>query len=141
MVMKDMRSNARVRLLNVRNVTNNNTVFGTVFDTSEYELGLMIAVLVRDYTNGTFNFTIDEADNLAFNNPVSILEGSEKLMGTLAELELTTGNPDGIPIPTIGLVSTLRYVRVNIVPTNVGVGGIVAIIAIQTGEYKPVVDE
>lgn len=136
MAIKDIRSNLLV-LPSIAVVTGNGTTNGTSIDTANNELGLMFAVGAFNYTDGTYNFVLEESDTGAFAGEETAVP-VESLIGTLAGLALTAASITGVAQPTIGVFSNLRFVRLNTVATGVTTGADVITSVIQKAETMPV---
>ena len=79
MAIKDIRSSIEVRLALVdTNITSNTTTTGSSIDTSQFELGLMFAVDVRAYTDGTYTFSIETADDTGFTVNLTEIKSGRK---------------------------------------------------------------
>jgi len=85
MSVKDIRSNLRVKAANVAVVSGNGTTNGISLDTANHELGTMFTPSLGNFTDGVYNFTLEESATGAFGGEeVAITDGSDKLIGTLA---------------------------------------------------------
>lgn len=142
MTIKDIRSRTRVMPANIRGVTSNAFVTGVTIDTLEFEFGLMFATFARDFTDGTYVFELQESENEDFTGPTTtdIVDNSPKLIGSLLGLGLTSSSVDGSILSTLGVISTLRYIRMNIRPSGVSIGAIIVVYGFQMGEYLPLVN-
>ena len=70
---------------------------------------------------------------------VAIIDGSDKLIGTLAGLTLTAAVAEGDVLPSIGVISNLQFLQFNVVATDVTTGADVTVIVTEKGEEMPVV--
>ena len=139
MSVKDIRSNLEVRAANVAVVTGNGTTNGVSIDTKDHELGTMFNTSVGNYTDGTYNFTLEESATGAFGGEeVAIVDGSDKLIGTLAGLVLTAATANNGVMPSIGVISNLQFLRLNTVATVVTTGADVLATVTQKAENMPV---
>lgn len=138
MAVKDIRSNLQEQLAILAAVSTNTTTNGFIFDTANFELGLMFAVSLTAFTDGAYNFTLEESSDAGMSGAVAVTD-ADKLIGTLAGLALTAVTAEGDILPTVGVISTLRYVRLNVVSTGVTSGATVVAVATQMGEEMPVV--
>lgn len=110
-------------------------VVGTILDTAEFELGLMFTVNVAEYSDGGYSLTLEESDDSNMAGAVQIT--GDKLIGSLPVISAAIAS--GEEIPTVGVISNLRYVRTTI--TTVGSlenGATVSVVATQKTEYMPV---
>jgi len=70
MAVQDIRSNIKQNIALTVPVTGNGTTNGFAIDTADFELGLMFNVLVSNFTDGSYTFTLEESDDSAFTSPV-----------------------------------------------------------------------
>ena len=138
MAVQDIRSNLQQNVALTAAVTGNGTTNGFAIDTAAFELGLMFNVLVNDFTDGAYAFTLEESVDAAFTVPVAIVDGSDKLIGTLAGLAATAASVSGAKLNTIGLFSNLQFVRLNVVATGVTTGAGIVSVVTQKAEIMPV---
>lgn len=141
MSVQDIRSNLLVITALQAQIVGNVFASGIVIDTAHNELGTMFDIQApnADYTDGTYTLSIQESEEQGFGNFTEILEGSDKLIGTLAGMVLSSGTPIGSVLQTIGVISTLRYVRVGLTGSSVTTGALLIMNCTQKGELKPVV--
>ncbi len=139
MAVQDIRSNIKQDVALTVAVTGNGTTNGFSVDTADYELGLMFSVLVNNFTDGSYTFTLEESDDSAFTSPVAIVDGDDKLIGTLAGLTATAASASGSTLSTIGLISNLQFVRLNVVAAGVTTGADIVSVVSQKAELMPVV--
>lgn len=138
MAVKDIRSDLQQNIALTAAVTGNGTTDGFAIDTAEFELGLMFSVLVNNFTDGSYTFTLEESVDSAFTVPVAIIDGSDKLIGTLAGLTATAASVSGAILNTIGVISNLQFVRLNVVAAVVTAGADIVSVATQKAENMPV---
>ena len=136
MAVKDIRSDLKVSLALEANITTDTTTAGAIFDTAQYELGLMFAVAATGYTAGTYTLLIEESDDsgLSGSNVVS----GDQLIGSLPAVSAIT--VDGADYATVGVISNKRFVRASIVSTSSGAGAFINVTAIQKAENMPFVE-
>lgn len=139
MAVKDIRSDIQQNIALTVAVTGNGTTNGFAIDTADFELGLMFNVLVNNFTDGSYAFTLEESVDSAFTVPVAIVDGSDKLIGTLAGLTATAASVSGAILNTIGVISNLQFVRLNVVAASVSTGADIVSVVSQKGEVMPVV--
>ena len=142
MAVRDIRSNLQPSAGNIAAVTGNGTTNGVSIDTSHFELGLMFAISVGNYTDGTYNVTLEESDTGAFGGEETAITDSadaNRLIGTLAGMAVSAAQSNGDVLPTVGLISNKQFVRMNVVATSVTTGADVLITVTQKGEEMPVV--
>lgn len=139
MSVKDIRSDIQQNIALTVAVTGNGTTNGFAIDTADFELGLMFNVLVNNFSDGSYAFTLEESVDSAFSSPVAIVDGSDKLIGTLAGLTATAASVSGAILNTIGVISNLQFVRLNVVATGASTGADIVSVVSQKGEVMPVV--
>ena len=140
MAVKDIRSNLQHTVANAAAVTGDGTTTGVAVDTQAFELGLMFTSSVSNYTDGTYNFTLQSADDSAFTvNLTNHVDGDDNMIGTLAGMTQTAANANSDVLKTVGLFSNRQFVRMNVVATVVTTGADVTVIATEKGENMPVV--
>ena len=140
MSVKDIRSTLETRAANVAVISGNGTTNGQSIDTADHELGTMFTTTLGNFTDGDYNFTLDESDTGAFGGEeVAIVDGSDKLIGTLAGLVLDAATSNNDVLPSLGVISNKRFLRLNAVATNVSTGADVLALVTQMGEEMPTV--
>lgn len=141
MAVKDIRSELRVTAGNVAVVTGNGTTNGVGVDTADFELGLMISTAALNFTDGTYDFTFEESDTGAFAGEETAITDADpdRLIGTIAGLQLTAGTANSDVLPTLGIISNKRFVRANAVASSVTTGADILVMFTEMGEESPVV--
>ena len=135
MAVKDIKSNLLQSLALVPGViATDTTTAGAIFDTADNELGLMFGVNVSAYTDGTYTLLLEESDDSGMSGAVAIT--GDKLIGTLPAVSAAIAS--GATIPTVGVISNLRYVRASIVSSSTSTGATAEVIATQKAELMPV---
>ncbi len=136
MAVNDIRSNLkRTIVMSTVITTDTTTVTGTILDTANYELGLMFDALSPSYTDGTYTLQIVESDDSGMSG--STVVTGDKLIGPLPVV--SAGIAQGTDLDTVGVISTKRYVRANVVSTATSSGATIEISATQKAENMPVV--
>lgn len=140
MAIKDIRSNLEVRLaLADTNISSNTTTTGSSIDTSQFELGLMFAVDVRAYTDGTYTFSIETADDTGFSvNLNEIKTGDDNFLEGSAGVALSAVTAAGAKVLTIGAFGNQKFARIKIVSTVVTTGADLSVRVMQAAENSPV---
>ena len=136
MAVKDIRSNVIQNNGFFATVASDTTTAGAIFDTADYELGLMFALGAFNYTDGTYTLLLEESSDAGMAGATVI--GStdpDQLIGTLPVVTAATAL--GAEFGTVGVISNLRYVRASIVSTGTTTGSDVAVIVTQVAEEMP----
>lgn len=139
MAVNDIRSNLKQTVAVTQAVTTSTTdINGTPIDTANYELGLMFSLSVPVLSAGTLAVELFESDTelTTVNTGTPILNGSEKLIGTLPTAAAATPTGEGDDLLTVGVISNLRYVRAQVVTT--ASTGTFTVLATQKAEVMPV---
>ena len=139
MAVNDIRSDIQNSVALTAAISTDTTTNGSAIDTADFEGGLMFTVALNNFTDGTYNFTLQEATDSAFTTPVAIIDGSDKMIGTLAALTLTAASVTNTVLLNVGVISNLQFVRLNCVSTSTSTGADVLVICSQKGENMPVV--
>lgn len=117
-------------------IATNTTTYSAAIDTAEI-LACMFTFAATAYTDGTYAFTVEEADDVAFTvNVNEILPADDKWQGAKpgATPELTAVTADGDILNKIGVFSTRRYIRLKIVSTATTTGATINANAVQSLE-------
>lgn len=136
MAVKDIRSDLKVSLALEAEITSDTTTAGAIFDTADFELGLMFAVASTTYTDGTYTLLIEESDDSGMAGAVAVT--GDKLIGSLPAVSAVTA--DGADYATVGIISNLRFVRASLVSTSTTTGAFLNVTAIQKAENMPFVE-
>lgn len=134
MAVKDIRSQLLQILSGIVAVVADGTTDGEIIDTADNELGLMFSVNISNFTDGVYDLILRESDDAGFASS-SIISG-DKLIGDITGLSAATAA--GAPMPTVGVISNLRYVRAVVQASGVTTGADVTVICTQKTEYAPV---
>tara|TARA_R110000772_G_C13310322_1_gene440410 strand:- start:16524 stop:16949 length:426 start_codon:yes stop_codon:yes gene_type:complete len=140
MAVNDIRSNLSVRLaLASVAISTNTTTTGSAIDTSGHELGLMFAVDVSAYTDGTYTLSIETADDSGFSvNLEEIVTGDANFLEGADGVALTAVTAVGAKCLTVGAFGNRKFARIKIVSTAVTTGATVSARVVQAAEYSPV---
>ncbi len=134
-MLRDIRSDL-VSDLGFYTYCDSDTTFaGQIVDTAHYESGLMFGFIAGDIDDGTYTPLIEESD--AANMAGATVVPTSSLIGTIAGATMTVTASVGDPLPTIGVTTSKRYVRVSIVATGTTDGGIISFITTKMPELKP----
>jgi hypothetical protein len=136
MAVKDIKSQLQANVAFVGNIATDTTTNGNILDNANFDMGLMFIVQSSSYTDGTYNFTIEEGDDAGLADASAV--SGDQLIGNLADLEITGASAGGSVLNSIGVFSNKRYVRINIVSTATTSGADIEVIAMQAAEIVPV---
>lgn len=135
MAVKDIRSNLKQSVALTAIIATNTTTNGAVIDTADFELGLMYALDITAFTDGTYTLLLEEDDLLAFSSPSTI--SGDQLIGTLPVASAAT--TQGSDLGTVGVISNKQFVRASIVSAGTSTGATANVIVTQKAENMPVV--
>lgn len=116
-------------------IATDTTTAGAIFDTADYELGFMVGLFAAAYTDGTYTVLIEESEDAGMSGAVTV--SSDKIIGTLADLTVTAVAALGDVIPTVGVFSNLRYIRVSIVSVSTSTGATIILPVTEAAELVP----
>lgn len=139
MSVKDIRSNLQQNVALTAAVTGNGTTNGAIIDTANFELGLMFNTFVNGFTDGSYTFTLEEDDVVGFGTATAIVDGDDRLIGTLAGLAVSAASASGAILNTLGVIGTKQFVSLNVVAAGVTTGADIVSVVTQKGEVMPVV--
>lgn len=139
MATRDMRSDIQVRLVFEAAITSDTTTDATAVDTADFDMGVTFAMMASDFTDGEYQLQFEDSpDNITF-APVA----AEKIIGPndpVIALTDATAIDGTERLKTVGVFSTDRYVKAQIVSTGVTTGADIEVMAILGGEQNPVAD-
>jgi hypothetical protein len=136
MAVKDLRSGLQSNLVMAQNITSDTTTNGTILDTRNFDLGIVFTIYASAYTDGTYDITIEEDDDVTMATAVAV--SSDQLIGQLSDMQVTAVATEGDKLGTIGVFGNKRYLRLNVVSTSVTTGADIQVVAMQKAELKPV---
>ena len=139
MAVKDIASNLESTVAFSNVFSGNGTVPGAVIDTADFELGLMFALNIVVFSGGNFTVELYESDVdtiTAAGTGTQIVNGSDKLIGSLPTA-ITGVDAEGDILPKFGVISNLRFVRVDVIGAG-SADGTVSMVATQKAENMPV---
>lgn len=128
----DIRSDLKQNLALSATIATDTTTAGAIIDTADYELGLMFAVMANNYTDGTYNFTLEHGLDPALSDAVPI--PTDNIIGLLSDLALTAEDAAGDKLNTVGVFGNKRYVRINAVSTITTLGSDIVAVVTQAAE-------
>lgn len=140
MAINDIRSNLKVNLaLASVAISSDTTTTGVSIDTSQFELGLMFAVDISAYTDGTFTLSIETADDTGFSvNLTEIKTGDDNFLEGADGVALTAVTAVGDKVLTVGAFGNRKFARIKIVSTGTSSGATLSARVIQAAENSPV---
>lgn len=133
MAVQDIRSNLKQSLGIYGAIASNTTTVGAIFDTADYELGLMFGMAATAYTDGTYDLLIEESDDAGMAGATTVM--GDQLIGSLPSVTAAVSNGDDLA--TVGVISNKRYIRVSVVSTGTTTGATLLVIATQKAEVMP----
>lgn len=135
MSLKDIRSDLKQTLVQKATISTDTTTVGSIIDTADFNLGLMLAVIASAYADGTYTLLIEESDDSGMSGAVAVT--GDNLIGSLPVLSAVTAA--GAVLETVGVFGTLRYIRVSLVSASTTTGATVLVVATEKGEHAPVI--
>ena len=136
MSVKDIKSQLQSNVAFIEEVTSDTTTNGAIIDNADYDLGIMFIVQAVAYTDGTYNFAIEESDDSAMAGATVV--PTDKIIGDITSLEIDAANTSGELLGSVGVFSNKRYLRMNVVSTGVTTGATISAVVVQSGEIVPV---
>ena len=136
MSVKDIKSQLQSNLAMNATIATNTTTSGSIIDNANFDLGIMFVVQCSGYTDGTYKFTIEEGNEANLSDATVV--PSNKLIGNLANLDITALSATGALLQSVGVFSNKRYLRINAVSTGVTTGATINAVVVQSGEVVPV---
>jgi hypothetical protein len=124
MPVKDIRSDLEPKLAFLAIINSDTTTNGAIIDTEAYDSGIVFNFLCTVYGAGTYTPVIEESDDSGMSGAVDVAD--TKLIGTEAGAALSAATVSGAGLNSIGIVGTLRYVRVKIASVTSTTSTIVA---------------
>ena len=118
------------------NITTHTTTHGSIIDTADQDLGVSFFIGATAYTDGTYKLVLQEGDDSGLSDATTV--PAEKLI-EVPGLQAVT---DGVTAVTadldkyfkVGVFSTKRYVRANIVSTSTSTGAQISVLALVSPE-------
>jgi hypothetical protein len=135
MPVRDLKNNVALDLNLYHEFTSSSTHTGAVLDTADYDSGIMFGFALPAWADGTYTPSFDESDT-GTSGWTAI--PAEQLIGTIADVTLDAQTAEGDVMPTIGILSTKRYIRANVVASGVTSGATSLAVVAKMPELKPV---
>ena len=107
MAVKEIKTRVGQTLGFNANISSDTTTTGAILDTKGYDLGVTFGLAATGYTDGTYTLLIEEGDDAALAD-AAVVSG-DYLVGSLPEISAAA--VDGELIPSVGVISTKRYLR------------------------------
>ncbi len=136
MPIKDIRSDIKVILAQTDVITTNTTTDGAIIDTANFEAGVAFAFQCTAFTDGTYTPLLEESATGAFAGEETPIADAN-LIGTEAGAAMTAATAELGVMGTIGIFSTLQFVRSTIVSAGTSTGATISTIAILAPELIP----
>ncbi len=118
------------------NITTDTTTNGTIIDTADLDLGVSFFIGATAYTDGTYKLLIQEGDDAGLSDATTV--PAEKLIEVPGLQAVTDGvtaiTADGDKYFKVGVFSTKRYLRANIVSTATSTGAQISVIVLESPE-------
>ena len=136
MPSKDIRSDLQpILAFNTQVVSTDTTTTGGIIDTADFDNGIVFVPVAGVYTDGTYNFLIEEGDAANLSDAAAVADAN--LIGTEAGLALTAADAEGSILGSIGVVTAKRYLRISVVSTATTTGATLTVFAMQKPEIFP----
>ena len=147
MTIKDIKSELVVNLALLAAISGNGTTTAaTTLDVADFDLGIMLAMQVSNFTDGSYELQVFESETGAF-------AGEENQIAAEADIgvnditggvflgeapTLTAASAEFADLSTVGIIGNKRFLQIRIVATGVSAGADVTIIATLAKEISPV---
>ncbi|HDY66300.1 hypothetical protein LCGC14_2855050 [marine sediment metagenome] len=135
MPTRDIRSDLLPQLAMNQNITSNTTTNGFIFDTANFDGGIVFTLALTAFTDGTYTPSFEEGEDAGLSDAATVPAAS--IIGTTAGAVLTALTAEGDILPSLGLVGTKRFVRLVITSTGVTTGADLVSEVLQSAEIKP----
>lgn len=117
-------------------ISTDTTTNGAIIDTADQDLGVSFFLGATAYTDGTYKLVLQEGDDSGLSDATTV--PSEKLI-TVTGLDavadgVTAVTADGDKLAKVGVFSTKRYVRAQIVSTATTTGATLNMVALVSPE-------
>lgn len=136
MPVRDLKDNLANDLAFYNEFISSTTEAGQTLDTAHYDGGIMFAFAAPAWSDGTYTPVLEESDESGSGFTAI---PADQLIGTIADVTLSAATAVGDAMPTIGLLSTKRYVKVSVTSSGVSSGATIVAVTGKLPEEKPVV--
>lgn len=120
-------------------IATDTTTNGSIIDTADQDLGVSFFLGSTTYTDGTFKLVLEEGDDSGLSDATTV--PAEKLVTVTGLDAVATGvtavTADGAKYMKVGVHSTKRYVRANVVSTATSSGAVISVLALVSPENLP----
>lgn len=134
-MLQDIRSNLLPELSFNSLIGSPATVNGPAISTADYELGITFNPFLTTYVDGSFDFQVEESDDIGFSSPSVI--PAERIIGTPPTL--TALSTPGSQLGSFGVLTSKPYIRVQCVATGVTGSATVLVVSNKKAEVAPAV--
>jgi len=110
---RDLRSNIQAILAFNAGISSATTTDGAIVDTAYYDRGVMFSIFAPVYTDGTFTVNLQDGDDPALSDAADIPD--EKIIGDKSAISITAAQAQNVPLATLGITDTRRFVRIQII--------------------------
>ena len=139
MAIKDIESSLQPIVGLDATFVGNTTELGVAFDMQNYEIGILFTLDVFDFTDGTYELQLFEADNSSMTGATQVIAPNilptDLGANSISQNMLVTA---GQILEKIGAYGTKRYVQPRVTSTGVTIGAQVRVVCIRQGEIDPV---
>ena len=138
---KDISQKLGGRSLLASPITSSTTTNSAVVDTQGIQTGLAFYIGANLYTDGTYAFSFQQADNLAFSTNVTTID-SAQIVGSITDITAATTAGDSLQkvgilnLKTAALQDS-RFVRVVVTSTSVTTGATIVVLATEMLDDAP----
>jgi hypothetical protein len=137
MPLRDIKNNIQTDLAFYAAITTATTTNGMVLDTQGYDGGVMFSFAALAWTDGTYTPLIQEDDAIGMGTATTV--PADQLIGTAAEVATALGAATtlGAAMVRLGIKSTKRYVRLQMVSTGASAHATIAAVATKIPSTRP----
>lgn len=120
-----------INALDPQTIATDTTTAGAIIDCADYDNGIYFALLVSNYTDGTYTLKIEDGDDSGLSDAADV-PTAQLVYGALPALSAAVAEGGGASKE--GVFSTKRYVRASVVSTSTTTGATVQVIGIVNPE-------
>jgi len=117
-------------------IVSSTTTNGAIIDTADQDIGVSFYLALPAWTDGTYKIALEEGNDSALSDTAAVPAAKLVLVDGLDAVTdgLGAASAAGTKYVKVGVHSTKRYVRANIVSTGVSSGAFVNLIALVSPE-------